>query len=132
MQLQIKGNKKTREMVVRREIPFSEGEVLTTRKLFDAKRAIDSLGYFAPQTGVAWDIHNVAVDIVDLDLLLQEAKTGRFYLNCGINSGSDAGRSLQSVEQARWYDTLLTTSKIGFTLQDTNFKGYFSFNFCSS
>jgi outer membrane protein insertion porin family len=125
--INIKGNTKTHEEIIRREILFNEGELLTSKKLQLGKRSVETLGYFAPNTGVDWNLQTIDAFQADLDLIVQEAKTGRFYLNIGINSGSDAGRSLQMIEatqrEPRWYDTLLTTSKIGLTIQDSNWSG---------
>jgi outer membrane protein insertion porin family len=122
--INIRGNTKTHENVIRREILFAEGELITTKKLYDSKRAVESLGFFNPQTGVSWLLEMYDQSRTNLDLLLQEAKTGRFYLNLGVNSGSDAGSHLQLDQgQGRWYDTMLTTSKIGITLQNSNWFG---------
>lgn len=115
----IKGNKKIRENVLRREILFSEGELLTTQKLFDSKRAIESLGYLQPQAGLTWALEMFDNHRANVNLIINEAKTGRFYLNVGVNSGHDAGSHL-NIDQGRWYDTMLSTSKVGITLQNGN------------
>lgn len=125
--INIFGNDKTHEKNIRREILINEGSLLTSKKLEKSKRAVESLGFFTPNTGVNWNLKTLNKYQADLDLILEEAKTGKFYLNMGINSGSDAGKRFQSLDAAqnepRWYDTLLTTSKIGLTLQNTNFAG---------
>lgn len=122
----ITGNTTTHENVIRREILFNEGELLSTKKLDQSKQAIEGLGFFKPNTGVTWDIENFDRYQSNVVLLLEEAKTGRFYLNLSVNNGSDAGRDSQALNQdqgARWYDTLLTVSRIGLTVQDSNWNG---------
>lgn len=124
--INIKGNSKTHENVIRREIIFNEGELLTSKKLEDSKRAVEGLGFFAPQTGVAWELETFDKYQANINLLLQEAKTGRFYINLAINSGSDGGKNEQTLnleQGSRWYDTLLTVSRIGLTVQDSNWNG---------
>lgn len=124
--INILGNTKTYEDVIRREILFNEGDILTVKKLEKSKRAIEGLGFFKQGTGVNTKLSFQDKYQVDLDIILEEAKTGRFYLNLAINNGSDAGQSLQMLgqeQEARWYNTLLTTSKIGLTLQDSNWNG---------
>jgi len=124
--INIKGNSKTYENIIRREIIFNEGELLTSKKLEDSKRMVEGLGFFAPQTGVVWELEAFDKYQANINLLLQEAKTGRFYINLAINSGSDAGKNEQALnidQGARWYDTLLTVSRIGLTVQDSNWNG---------
>lgn len=124
--INIQGNTKTHENVIRREIVFNEGEFLTAKKLEESKRMVEGLGFFVPQTGVAWELEAFDKYEANLNLLLQEAKTGRFYINMAINSGSDAGKNeqfLNEAQGARWYDTLLTVSRIGLTVQDSNWNG---------
>lgn len=124
--INIKGNTTTQENVIRREILLDEGELLTSKKLEDSKRSVESLGFFAPNTGVQWNLNTIDAYQADLDLIVQPAKTGKFYFNMGIKNGADAGKHLQmldSQQSDRWYDTLLTTSRIGLTLQNTNYRG---------
>ncbi len=121
--INIKGNNKTEENVIRREILFSEGELITTKKLEDTKRAIETLGYFAPYTGVAWNMNMVDVYQADLDLILSEAKTGKFYFNVGINSGNDASKPNSDSSSLAWYNSIFDSTKVGVTLQNSNFSG---------
>lgn len=77
------GNKKTRDKVIRRQIMLDEGELVTTRKLDVSKDRIQALGYFDPRAGVNWKINRIDDEHVDLELLLQEVKTGQFYAQIG-------------------------------------------------
>ncbi len=122
----IKGNTTTHENVIRREITFNEGEILSAKKMEESQQAIAGLGFFTPNTGVTWEIENFDKYQSNVSLIVEEAKTGRFYLNLSVNNGSDAGKNLQGLNQEqgdRWYDTLLTVSRIGLTVQDSNWNG---------
>jgi outer membrane protein insertion porin family len=124
--INIAGNNKTFSDVIIREFQVNEGDILTARKLNASKQAVEGLGFFAPQTGVAWELEMIDKYQANLDLMLQEVKTGKFNINIAINSGSDAGHNeqqLNELEGPRWYDTLLTVSRIGLTIQDSNWNG---------
>lgn len=45
--IEIKGNTRTREFVIRRVLELKEGEVLTQARLFSAQQALRALGYFS-------------------------------------------------------------------------------------
>jgi outer membrane protein insertion porin family len=122
----IKGNTKTYENVIRRELWFNPGDMLTSRKLDESKRNLENLGYFMPMTGIIWNMIPFDTYQTDLNLIIQEGKTGRFYFKASVSGGSDAGKSLQNNVVGggpRWYDTLLSSSNIGFTVQNSNWLG---------
>ncbi len=72
----IKGNKKTRDKVIRRRIPLIEGSTLTQGAMDGSKNGISSLGYFEQQDGVNWKVRRIDDETADLDLIVKEAKTG--------------------------------------------------------
>ncbi|HLB94192.1 MAG TPA: outer membrane protein assembly factor BamA [Candidatus Babeliales bacterium] len=71
------GNKKTRDAVVRRNLLVEEGEVLTSIEMDLSKTAVARLGYFDFRDGVNWKINRIGDDEVDLDLVLKEVNTGK-------------------------------------------------------
>ncbi len=75
--INIQGNKKTRDKIIRRRLLMEEQEPLTTTKLEASKQLINNLGYFDPKEGVNWKLNRVTDDMADLDLLVKEIKTGR-------------------------------------------------------
>lgn len=79
----ITGNKKTKDKVIRRQILLDEGELLTTRKMELSKERVQALGYFDPRNGVNWKIIKLDEENADLELLLQEVKTGSMYAQLG-------------------------------------------------
>ena len=72
----IKGNKKTRDKVIRRRIPLSEGSTLTQGVMDSSRDSIASLGYFDQKDGVNWKVRRLNDEEADLDLIVKEAKTG--------------------------------------------------------
>jgi outer membrane protein insertion porin family len=76
--INIFGNKKTRDKVVRRQFLLDEGDLLTTTRLEASKNRVSGLGYFDPKDGVNWKINRIDEDLADIDVMLKEVKTGRF------------------------------------------------------
>ena len=87
--INIKGNRKTRDKVIRRRILLEEGEPLTNFKMEASKERVESLGYFDPRDGVNWKVIRLDNDEADLDLLLKEAKTGKFHLKLGFGGAGN-------------------------------------------
>lgn len=82
--INILGNQKTRDHVIRRNITLCEGELLTTKKMDESKERVELLGYFCPRDGVNWRICRADLNTVDLDLLVKEEKTGKIYCQLGF------------------------------------------------
>jgi outer membrane protein insertion porin family len=80
----IKGNKKTRDKVIRRNITLVEGQPITNFAMEDSKNRVESLGYFDQKEGVNWKMTRLSEDLADMDLLLKEAPTGNAHLKIGI------------------------------------------------
>ena len=89
--INIIGNRKTRDYVIRRALTLNEGEQLTTPDMDLSKSRVEALGYFDPRNGVEWKINKVSEGLVDLDLMLNEIKTGRIYGEIGFG-----GKDVQS------------------------------------
>jgi len=82
--LTIRGNKKTRDKIIRRQIIFGEGDLLTNLAMEQTKERIQALGYFDQRDGVNWRIIRTGENTADLDLLLKEAKTGHIGFQLGF------------------------------------------------
>lgn len=108
--INIVGNRKTKDSVIRREILFNEGEILTTRLMEESKRRVELLGYFDGQDGVNWKIVKLDEDTADLDLILKEIKTGKIYAKMGFGAQADMKTPTDSFS-------------VGAGLHDTNFMG---------
>lgn len=109
--INILGNKKTKDHVIRRKLTVEEGELLTTTKMDDSKERVQNLGFFDPQNGVNWKINRIDDQWAELDMLLNETKTGRVGFNMGVG-GSPT--NLQSMTQS---------FKFGGSIYDSNLFG---------
>lgn len=89
--LTIKGNKKSKDNVIRRNILLNEGELITNRKMEISKNRTNLLNYFDPKNGVNWKTTRIDDTHADLDLVLKEIQTGHFQFNLGYG-GSPANR----------------------------------------
>lgn len=109
--IRIIGNQKTRDKVIRRQLLLDEGDLLTTNKLDESKTRVEGLGYFEQQNGVNWKINKVNKDIADLDLMVQEVKTGRLDAQIGFGGSP---KDLQNPTESL---------RVGGSLSDTNLFG---------
>jgi outer membrane protein insertion porin family len=116
--INIQGNRKTRDHIIRRLIKFNEGDLLTASKLEFAKNSTEATGFFDPKNGVNWKIVRLDEDKADVNLILKERPTGRFNAQIGFG-GSDT--NIQSPT---------TTFNVGMNLADINAWGTgVSYNF---
>lgn len=94
----IKGNKKTRDKVVRRRITLQEGDEISKLGMEQSKRFVESLGYFDQRKGVNWKIRRLASNRADLDLILEEGKTGQANIQIGYGGvGQDINANAAGV-----------------------------------
>ena len=84
--IEIAGNTKTRDKVIRRELRIEEQMLFSASALQVSKERVQRLGYFedvnlATQRGAKNDLLNVLVDV-------KEAQTGAFSVGAGFNSST--------------------------------------------
>jgi hypothetical protein len=82
--IEVRGNTKTRDKVIRREMQITEGDLFSETKLETSKRLITALGYFervdiSTEEGSASDRINVNVEV-------GERATGTFQIGAGFSS----------------------------------------------
>lgn len=92
--LNIRGNRKTRDKVIRRRIGLEEGSLITKSDMEMSKMSVQSLGYFQARDGVNWKINRLDEEWADLDLFIKEDKTGHF--NFALGYGGAGGFDLNS------------------------------------
>jgi outer membrane protein insertion porin family len=85
----IVGNNKTHDHVIRREILFDEGDILTTRLMDESKRRVMLLGYFDQKDGATWRTIKVDDEHADLELVVKEARTGKIEAQVGYGGQAD-------------------------------------------
>jgi outer membrane protein insertion porin family len=82
--IQIHGNTKTHDDVIRRAFDFSEGDAYNKALVDRAERRLKALGYF--KTVKIETEHGSAPDRVVLDVNVQEQDTGNFFISGGYST----------------------------------------------
>lgn len=82
----ISGNHVTRDKVIRRQLDIAEGDLITSRKLNASQAGVEYLSFFE-RDSVKWKMHRLTDELADLELNVQEAKTGNF--NAMLTYGTD-------------------------------------------
>lgn len=85
--IEIKGNTKTKDKVIRRELSVAPGEVFDMTEVKRSKRRLEGLQYFAEQGGV--EAQPEPTDIPNrrnLQITVEEKNTGHFSLGAGFSS----------------------------------------------
>ncbi|TWF49843.1 outer membrane protein assembly factor BamA [Neorhizobium alkalisoli] len=95
--IEIRGNTRTRDYVIRREFDFSEGDAFNQSMVARAKKRLEALGYFtsvniSTAQGSAPDRVVVVVDVED-------QSTGSFGIGAGYAAGGDGFLLEASVEE---------------------------------
>ncbi|OGT24622.1 MAG: outer membrane protein assembly factor BamA, partial [Gallionellales bacterium RIFOXYB12_FULL_54_9] len=114
--INIAGNTKTRDEVIRREFRQVEGAWFDVEKIKKSKKRVDRLDYFAEVSVETPQVQGTA-DQMDVNVSVKEKSTGSFTVGAGINSGEGLVFS-GGVTQANLFgsgnhlSTQLNTSKI--------------------
>ena len=85
--INIQGNTRTKDKVIRRELAVYPGEVYNTKLIDVSKSRLENLGYFSKDRGV--QIYPSDTDVPgrkDVNVLVQEARTGSFNFGAGFSS----------------------------------------------
>ncbi|MBN9054902.1 MAG: outer membrane protein assembly factor BamA [Rhizobiales bacterium] len=96
--IEIRGNTRTRDYVIRREFDIGEGDAFNQEVVARAKRRLEALGYFSSvnittATGSESDRVVLVVDV-------QDQSTGSFGIGGGYETGKDGGFKLEaSIEE---------------------------------
>ncbi len=87
--INIIGNEKTYDRVIRRQLTLKEGGLLTTQAMDESKNRVELLGYFDTRNGVNWKINRIDKNKATLDLIVKEVKTGRLEWQLGFNGSPE-------------------------------------------
>jgi outer membrane protein insertion porin family len=82
--IELRGNTKTRDKVIRRELEIAEGELFSETGLERSRRRIAALGYFERV-----DVSTEQTDdseVIDVNIEVQEKPTGTFQIGAGFSS----------------------------------------------
>ncbi len=86
--INIVGNTRTRDEVIRREMRLAEGDAFNTTKIQDSKRRIDKLGFFEKVT--ITNIPGNSPDKTVINVEVEERPTGELTLGAGFSSAEGA------------------------------------------
>lgn len=85
----MKGNTKTRDKVIRRELRIHEGEMYSGSKLRTSKDNVNRLGFFQPESVVFNTITRKGTDnILDVEISIKERPTGQISLGAGYSTAT--------------------------------------------
>lgn len=96
--IEIRGNTRTRDYVIRREFDIGEGDAFNQEVITRAKRRLEALGYFS--TVNITTAPGSQADRVVLVVDVQDQSTGSFGIGAGYETGSGGGFKLEaSIEE---------------------------------
>ncbi|HXC99146.1 MAG TPA: BamA/TamA family outer membrane protein, partial [Verrucomicrobiae bacterium] len=87
--IEIRGNVKTRDRVIRRELAVSPGDTFDMLRVNLSKRRLEGLGYFTPDTGVDAKPESdptLPSDTKNLVITVQEQSTGNMTFGAGYDT----------------------------------------------
>ncbi len=85
----MKGNTKTRDKVLRRELKIHEGDMYSGSKLRTSKDNVNRLGFFQPESVVFNTITRKGTDnILDVEVSIKERPTGQISLGAGYSTAT--------------------------------------------
>lgn len=117
--LTIRGNMKTRDKIIRRNIPIEEGGVITNRLMEIGKNNVEALGYFDTRDGVNWKTTRLSEDEANLDLVVKEVRTG----NANVKLGFGGPQMLKNDQNGNWVNQLMTGVSFEGSVSDSNVAG---------
>ncbi len=98
--IEVRGNTKTRDKVIRREMEVSEGEQFSETKLEDSRKRITALGFFE-RVDISTE-EGSAPDKVTVYIEVSERPTGTFQVGAGFSSIENFIATAQ-VQQANFF-----------------------------
>lgn len=85
----VKGNTKTRDKVIRRELKIKEGELYSGSGLRLSKEAVNRLGFFQPESVVFNTVTRKGTDnVLDVEISIKERPTGQISLGAGYSTAT--------------------------------------------
>ncbi len=91
-QVNITGNTKTRDNVIRREIEISDAKLYSGTKLSESKRKIERLGFFE-EVQLIKQRRSDKPELVDVQIKVKEKSTGQLQAQLGYNPGGQTRQS---------------------------------------
>jgi outer membrane protein insertion porin family len=82
--IHVRGNSKTSDKVIRRELKIAEGDLYGASKLEESRRRVMALGYF--ENVMVSTARGSSDEFVDVNLEIKERSTGTFQIGAGFSS----------------------------------------------
>ncbi|MBT5096006.1 MAG: outer membrane protein assembly factor BamA, partial [Halobacteriovoraceae bacterium] len=115
----VKGNTKTRDKVVRRELLIREGQKFSGSALRRSKENVNRLGFFEPKSVVFNTISPKGKDdVLDVEITVKERNTGQISLGAGYSTAT--GAFLQASIAQNNFRGLGQNLSFSLSLSDTN------------
>ncbi|ATH06914.1 outer membrane protein assembly factor BamA [Halobacteriovorax marinus] len=87
----VKGNTKTRDKVIRRELKIHEGAMFSGSSLRESKENVNRLGFFEPGSVVFNTVSPQGRDdVLDVEIQVKERNTGQISLGAGYSTATGA------------------------------------------
>jgi len=87
--ISVKGNSKTRDKVIRRELKIYEGMLYSGSKLRQSKENVNRLGFFEKDSVIFNTVSPKGKDdVLDLEISIKERQTGQITLGAGYSSAT--------------------------------------------
>ncbi len=85
----MKGNTKTRDKVIRRELKIHEGDMYSGSKLRLSKENVNRLGFFQPESVIFNTVTRKGTDnVLDVEVSIKERPTGQISLGAGYSTAT--------------------------------------------
>ncbi|MEN0059001.1 MAG: outer membrane protein assembly factor BamA, partial [Bdellovibrio sp.] len=118
------GNSKTRDKVIRRELKIQEGELYNATRRRQSEENVQRLGYFE-EVNFKTSVDPERTEIMNIDIAVKERNTGQIQLGAGY--GTSQGFTLQgSINQANF---LGKGQNLGASLNLSDTGSYYSLSF---
>jgi len=95
--INIKGNDKTRDYVIRRNLKIYESGLLTADGIESSQRALEALGFFS-KVNINYRQIEGFDDLVDIDIEIEEGKTGDFSYNLSFSTAKNIAGAINIVQ----------------------------------
>lgn len=121
----VTGNTKTHDKVVRRELPFHEGELYNATKRKKGMERVRRLGFFGNEVNFLTSTPKGSTNTMDLEIRVTEKPTGSLNVSAGYGSGS----GFQFGAQVSQQNLFGRGQQLSFSLQLNKFSKTFNFEF---
>src|SRR5690606_622170 len=122
--INFRGNTKTIDEVLRREMRQMEGGSASTAQIEHSKVRLERLGFFMEVTVDTVEVPGTS-DQVDVDFTVEEQPSGSMGLQIGYAEYSGMIFSA-NIQQTNWFGT---GKQVGFNLSHSRYQEYYSFNY---